>query len=651
MRVIRMGVVVPMAATCLIMWLESFALGDYDETFCDRRTKRAKLIDPGPEPFFFDDYSVLSEAAFLKVENQSDAMVTHQELFYSKSKKQVVLNQETPRDNFWVFVDQQSEDCIYKKGSQQCMAEEGDCTETEKAVGFGNRENGKIVIGSPSERLDYPTNITKRYGLSPLRVRGIKTNRIGFCSYDEDTDETILSVHYILDPTAFKNMDQTQNILLGSIRLSKTPNGPVSKRRLDFTGYTNLSPSQLVNGFGLGESKCGTIQSAFTSRQPPQPTVRFSFINQAFVTGPDLIKAYFIYSTKDEYNLNSQLAVEVRDEPVDNQLEKNTVMEVEDYAGKVYYKYSVTYANCTVTSLLDQEHSAQQASTRSFWQLDLPEPTYLGVYNVRDIPCDAWAFKPIKNDETSIRLYTATSDWLVDHNYKKDFFYPVLRVDSGIGMAIFSEIYAFKDNPGYHIPFLNTCFQQDDVVTGEVTLMMNIYSDIGADFTRFEYKFRSLIMRITGIKSAMRIASITPRASSSNPHSESVVSFKILGKLTGFDNRDDGVYRYDPVTPQQAIELIRKQVDVGNMKFTLDSQALTFEFKKGSLAISQSGENLNYVDPAAPGYSKGVMAGVSIVVLVVSLVLGVAAVFAYKRWTEGAGGGPSISMKALEEEI
>ena len=635
----------------LLLWFGSPASGAYNTGFCSLKTKTGTEVTGSVTPFFFDDYSLLNEAAFIKVENVSEAKVIHQQLYYSKSKNQVVLNEDTPLDNFWVFVDQASEDCIYKRGGGQCTAEEGDCTETAERVGFGYKKDGKIVIGSPSERMIYPTNIKKTVSFGPSMVRGMKTNKFGICSYEEDTDQTFVTIFHVLDPKSYPNMDQTQKILLSLARFGKQPGAKNSMLRLDFTDYTKLLPSQLINGFRLGESRCGTVRSTFTTRKTPQPTVRFSFVNNLLATDTDLVRAKTIISERQEFNLNAQLASSIRDEPVDDQTEKNTVMRLEDYRGGLFYTYSLTNGACNVTTLTQKLQTDRQLSPQQLWGLDLENPTYLGVYENRDIPCDVWEFNGRSADEKSVTLYTATNDWLDKQGYDKDFFFPVERIERG-NKANFYEIYAFKDNPGYRIPFLPNCYQEDDMVWGELTLMMNFNIEIAHRAIHFEYEFRSLLMKVTGIKSPVRIGGIVATPSQTAPNKETTVLFKILGKLVGYDDASAAVYKKDPVTNQQAVKTIRKQVDAGNLRFTLDGKTISINFKKGSFAISESRERYQFVDSigVTSGYSSGTMAGVAIALLVVCLALGVAAVFAYKRFSGGAGSGISLGMKSLEEE-
>ncbi|GFR74414.1 hypothetical protein ElyMa_000429300 [Elysia marginata] len=641
---------VAVGVVCLAVLFVKRATADYDSNFCDSKAT-GKVKDTNMKPFYFDDYSVLSESAFIRGVDQSEAMVTHQQLYYSKSKKQVVVYEEKPDNSFWVFVDQDSQDCIYKNNTEECFVEEGDCKVTAKEVGFGNKVGDTIAIGSPSERMAFPTNIKKSVTYQDSYCRNIRASKIGYCSYHEDTNETVVTNFYILKTEAYPNMEQTQKKVLMAAIYSKQPGQKVAFQRIDFTENTQLEPSQLQNAFVLGEGKCGVMRSKFTSKRPPQPPVRFSYLSQQLIAGDSLTRAVYILNEQHEFNENSQLSMILTEKPVQGQVEKNTVMEVEDFSTGISYQYSVTNGDCNVTSLSKRIGRSGQLNPSQFWSMDGLMPTYLGVYNNRDIPCDLWQFEGLDINAESVKLYLASSTWLKANGYPENFFYPVQMIEKGGNTAVFNEIYAFKDNPGYHIPAFPTCYQVDDVITAEVTLMTNFYHDIANNFIGFEYEFRSLLKKITGIKSSIRIEMIAPMPSQSSPDTETDVSFRIAGKLVGYDNPSDSIYKNDPVTSKQAAELIRRQVDTGNFKLTLDKQNIGIKFKKGSFAVSESGNRFRYVDSSntLDGFSRGTMAGAGLGILFICLALALAVVYGFKRWSQDRAGGLSIDLKNLQE--
>lgn len=644
--------VVPLvAALCLGLQVTS---ASYDAKFCESKTSWAKDQAYTEKPFFFDDYSVVSEAAYFKVENESEAMVTHSQVYYSENMRQAVVSEESPEDTFWAFLDQPSRDCIYKKGSGQCLVEEGDCEETNEAIGLGGKKGDTIDLGSSSGTMNFPPDVETRKTVkfTDTYTRNIASTRVGICSYRQSTDETVVTILYVLRPDQYANMDSTQNTVLTAVTYTKTPDqSKPSFKRVDYTEYTKIYPAQLANGFQLGEGQCGTLKSEFTSRDLPQPSVRFSYFSQQLVAVPPfLTRAAQIVNEQHEYNENSQISQVQTDQEVAGQTEKNTILEVGDFRGQVSYKYSLTNGDCNVTTLVSRIQRSQQLSPRQFWLLDAGNPTYEGVYSNRDMPCDLWKFEGPDSSIASLSLYLANKDWLKANGLAENTFLPV-EIIARADTNVYNEIYMYKDNPGYNIPYLSTCFQADDTLFGEVTLLMNYYQEIAARYFHFEYEFRKVLMDITGVNSPIRISLISFMPSPSKPDTETIALFDIHGKLTGFDDLSDNIYRSDPVTPDEASEKIKKKVDSGNIKFSLDNEKTIINFKKGSFAVSKSGKRFRYLDgrngPA--GYSGGAMAGAALGTLIGCLVLSVAAAFLYKRFAGEGASGVSVGMKRLGE--
>ncbi|GFS04845.1 EF-hand domain-containing protein D1 [Elysia marginata] len=647
---------------CLVFLAATFlslsvtATPGYDEAYCEYQLSRRNqhYTNTTITPYFYNDYSVLREATFMKVYKKTKAMVTHQQLYYSKSKKQVVVYEEKPDNSFWVFVDQDSQDCIYKNNTEECSVEEGDCKVTAKEVGFGNKVGDTIVLGSPSERMAFPTNVKKTVSFGGSWERNVKTTKLGLCSHREDTDETVVSFVHLFDPTEYTEMDQTRQTLLSITNFAKTPDARnPAIHSIDFTNLKPLSSAQLKNGFHLGESRCGMVKSKFTSRKIPKPSPRFSYTNQEFLADPTSFRASEIQTAYHEDNLNSQLNTKTTGVLVADQTEKNTLYTIQDFNARILYKLSLTYGRCEVQPL--SPDLAKQPRSEDIWQLNLPNPTYLGVYQNREIPCDVWLFEAPKDnsDIQSTTIYTATRDWLKSQKLPTNMFFPVEKIEKSDKGAVFQEIYNFRDNPGYDIPEVPSCFQEDDMVSLRIVLLVDFENKILGHWEHFNYELRTLIMRITGIKSPIRIGSITATKSTTSSDQETVVGLKIYGKFKGHnDSNDDFYYHNDPVTSKQAAELIRKQVDTGNFKLTLDKQNIGIKFKKGSFAVSESGNRFRYVDSSntLDGFSRGTMAGAGLGVLFTCLALALAAVYGYKRWTQGRESGSSIGMKTLQEE-
>ena len=613
----------------------------YDQSFCDKKIPKSAGKPTDKVPKFLSDFSVLTEETFYKVDGDLTGMVSHKKLLYSSANKQAAVSQVTPYDQFLVMLDQKSNDCIYKKNSDVCVSETANCKETYKTVGFGEGQSGKINLGSASERLLYPTNIKKKvkFDLSQAS-RGIKTIRLGICSYRPETDETVVTLMNLVDLGEYPSMDDTQDILVVATVFTKVPNAMATKQRIDFTDYKPLSDAQLSNGFGLGETRCGVVRSDFTSKKMPAPEGQVSYTSQLLFAQSNTVRAFMVETTSKTYNARAQINSVIMDIPVDNSNEKVSVMTISDYQSRVGYTSSLTEGDCNVTRL----RTSDKFPT-TFYGNDLTKPAYQGVYINRDIPCDLWHFEAPKDrpNVKSTRIYTATSDWLQSQGKDADAFYPVERVV--VGTKVFTEFeqfYNFKYSRGYDVPSALYCFNLSDEISAEVTVAAKGKDGL-PPLTQLVDEFKQLIMAITGIVSPLRINHESSIANPSAPENEMNVLFQISGRYTGIDDLNNDIYKDDYVTAEQAIEKLEEYVNGGEDPA---ENKLSVKIKKGSFTHL---EWKNWADNSASGYSSGAMAGVALALLLISLAFGAAAMFGYKRYSDGGLGPLSFDLGKMKE--
>ena len=622
---------------------------DYDEAFCDKYTKAGQQLDI--KPYFYDDYSTILEEAFLKTEDQKvDPEIAQKKILYSKTNKQAVVSVVTPKESFWVFADDTSKDCIYQKNGGQCRSEDETCDVTIDAIGLVNEVlYGTIGKGAPLIRPDHPFVIKKSVKMGDSSTRRIFTTKLGYCSFNAYTAETTVSLIEVLDPTKYTKMDQKKpTVLKAEIRTKKSGNDATFKA-VYFTDVKPLSDSQLSNGFGLGETRCGTVKDKFTARKIPELHAQMRYTAQIFQADANMFRAYKVTDEETVYNSKSG-HMEVRlERPLQDANEKEVIWEITDYRGEMFYTLSRTYGRCKVQPLKKGER--KQPSPRKFWEMNNPNSNYLGVYTNRDIPCDLWHFDaPPDNAEglVSTRIYTATQDWLKSQKISADF-YPVQHLRRFSDKVEYQEIYRFKESPRHYFTPLFACFQAEDTIYVKVTILQS-YDDItkhGKSY--FELEFGKAILDITGMKSLFRLGFIFFLPNPSAAETEVEAEFSILGKYTGHDDLDDHVYKTDPVTSKQAVDKIRDKIENEEVKFTLKEKDVTVKIKKGSFSNLESGELERRADNSASGYSSGAMAGVALALLIISLALGAAAIFGYKRYSDGGLGPLSFDLSKFTQ--
>ncbi|RUS92138.1 hypothetical protein EGW08_000162 [Elysia chlorotica] len=641
----RLGFLLLLAlGTFLTHWRTAWA--SYDTAQCDQHTQSAKK--DLETPHFYTDFTVLSErTATLSDQNTSTESVVHEQLWYLSTFRQALKYEETPAKWSWLLVDEIPNECLYKELGGTCQST---CSGTTNEF---LAPDGRLDIGTYYSALKWLRPTNKEASLDSEGVRGITSRKYVTCYYDQALDTTTVSIWHTLDPFVYPNMDDLKSNLLMAHHKKYKDSEQISDERIDYTDYKQLLASEVPNGLQIGEGQCGHIEGNFRSIQPPNPSLRHGFVSEADITPPQGVQAKARFSFYEEYNYNSQILFTVYALPDAQGNEVETTIEAFDFSAKHTYTYSLTKGNCQVTPGLNYRGSDVMPLPQEYWRFRAAkEPSYLGVYMNRGIPCNTWLFEYPEGGEESdtITLYLATPEWLETRALPRDMFYPIQRISRMANENIFESFYQFKDNPGYHIPQLQRCFKQDDVKVGKITLeKTNYFKVVVPNKIHFEYEFRQFIQKTTGIKSHMRVTGIS--AAPAKNIEETDVTFMIMGEFVNTSGSDPLAYVTDPVTSQQAVDKISQAVEKGDFKFSLDKLSVTLHLKKGSFSVLKNYDHFENVarpeSAASSGYSQVAMAAVSLTLLLLSLLIALLAVLAYKRRSEGQNVLPTFSMKKL----
>ncbi|KAK3784823.1 hypothetical protein RRG08_009053 [Elysia crispata] len=636
----------------LSQWQTSLA--DYYKAKCNNLTEDGK--EQHKIPRFLQDFRVLSEKTVMESEKDSIETVLHERLWYSSIFRQAMRYEESSDKSTWLYLDEVNNDCLYKESRQTCEDLPQTCS--IRASEFMS-DNRRLTLGSYLSILNWPNPSKKEVSLGEASVRGIPSFGYATCNYDQSSDVSTLSLWQFVNPQAFSNMDRTSANLLMAHHRKYRDEELIVDERIDYTDYKQLKSSDIPNGLQIGENQCGHIQGSFRSVKPPSPSFRHGFVSEMDITGPQQVRSNQRYTSYTEYNYMSQILFTVSYMPVPGENEKETIVSIYDFLTDHYFRYSLTNGNCEVSPSFNYDGSPVMPTPETYWLFTtVQKPSYLGVYYNRGIPCNTWLFEypeggPGFDLDTTVTLFLATPSWLAVQGFPQNMFFPVQKISRTNGGNIFESYYEYKDNPGYHIPDLFTCFDKDDVVTGKITLeKTNYYKTIAHREIHFEYEFRHFIQKITGIKSHIRISKIAAAPSNTNTDETDVV-FMILGKFVNINSTVTIAYKTDPVTSQQAADRINKAVDKGDAKFLLDNKSVTLHLKKGSFSVVKNADHFENVDnpeqkqSSGGGYSQLTLAAVSITLLFVCLALSVLAVFIYKRRTEGQTVLPSFRLQNL----
>ena len=603
---------------------------------------------------FLRNFRVLSETAILK---GSANFIAHGKLWYESHSRQAVRYTETTDSRTWLHLDENKNDCIFKEDNGRCQDHSDTCS-TKAPEFFG--EDKKVNVGSHQSILQWASEGTK-VSMGKSALRGMDTDKYVICYYDQTNDLTVVSEWHFLDAQKYSgNSKSWPHLLMARHKRFNTNEGKVSDERIDYTEYTYLPYSDVRYGLQISEGECKHVDGFFhQSPKPPSPSALHGFYQMTDYASKS-VNANEEFTSYIEYNFDARMIFEVADFPAhDETTEKETRVNVYDLSSTNMYSYSVTHGYCKVHPHVYYRGHESMPSPQSFWHFSQKRNyNYLGVYMNRNIPCNTWLFEFPYGDfgmakDSTITLYLATPDWLEQNGKPRDMFYPVQRITRETGLNIFESFFEYKDNPGYHIPDLSTCFDEKDTIVGKITLEnTNFYKTYAHQEVFLQYEIRKFLQKITGIKSAMRLARIAGVPNRDNVE-ETDVAFTIYGHFMGINSTNSEAYKTDPVTSQQAADKINKAVDSGDAKLTLQGTVYTLHLKKGSFEVLKNYDHFENVDnprrqsSGGGGYSSAALASVSITLLVVTLLLGVLLVVVYKRWTEGQDILPSFGMQSL----
>ncbi|GFO34156.1 EF-hand domain-containing protein d1 [Plakobranchus ocellatus] len=630
----------------------------FDKQSCNKYAKGDNVIEE--IPFYAQDFSVDKQITIIQGEELSFQNIMHEKLWFSDIFKQAMVYRETFAGSTFIYIDELSNGCLYREDGGACIESSESCKEVAEKLEFVTEEDGLVDIGSGANSLHWPMkNLKKQVYIGESSVRSISTNLYVTCTYVEDKEETWVSEWQVLNTAKYSKKDKFMPVLLTSQHKKFKGKKMLMDGRIDYTNFRILSNSDIPNGLQIGENQCNATKGNFLSPKPPVPSFRHSYTSEVDTTDTVTLESYARHTSYHEYNYNAKLLLSLHTYAVDDENEKEMVLEVYDYSTMHSLRYSLTNGSCQVAFKFLYQSSPNLPSPQEYWFLDSPKSTYLGIYMNRNIPCDTWLFEypngalGFEAGDT-VTLYLATYQWLKRHGMANNRFFPVQMIVKKQDKATFSSYYEFKNDPSNRIPSLSLCYDHEDAVIGMVTLeKTNYYTKIVPQQIRFHDEFVAFIQNVTGIVSSMRISDVVTRPSDTI-RDETDVIFRINGRFAGVKSSShEDAYRTDPVTSKEAADKINKRVDIGKVTFSLNSQPRIFYLKKGSFAILENSDHFEYMDNSSGksgGYSKSVMAAVGITLLFVGLIISVGGILAYKRVTEGKSILASFGMETLQDE-
>ena len=635
--------------TCLLLLaalVMKFAMADYDSDLCDKYAGSA--ADTDTVPYFFDDYEAVTEDTVYSKDGSTEGKVVHRVIRYSGSHKQLDIQEISLRSRSYYFVDQNANECTLEdRTASKCQRGKAACPKVRENVdlGFFNLIDGKVSLTDSGQKLFWPvekTGIKKKVTKGSSSVRGMSTNLLVTCFYDENEEITTVSEWHVLDVDKYQNVDKQKKTVLMSHHHRSKNKTPMQSRRIDYFNYRKLSLDELQYGLELDENACRDISRLSMKKMPSFP-LRFSFLQEVDGVENNDFSKLTRYDQKMEYNRMSQIIKATNYHDKNDENEKEISYRYTDYSTKHTFYASETLGSCKIQP--GSEEDPNMPSVKGFWGMDNPLDSFVKIY--RDIPCNKYYSWDNNSPLIHNYLCLATSEWLKNQGRDENEFYPVMTESHFSGKSSKQKaIFEYAENPGYHYPRLRDCFDKKTIVNVNFNLLVDFDTVVKNQLVRFEYETRTFIKKITGIVSSVRIQNLMFYKDMQNP-GETVTHITIYGDAKELNRTSNkAYYDTDPVTSQEALDKIQKAVDAGSVVFSFEQKQTTVKFRKGSF---RQHSFTKVMAAESTGHSSGAMAGVGIAMTLVGLALGFGLLFGYKKITQG--GAPALSFSFGKDGI
>jgi hypothetical protein len=603
-----------------------------DPTFCSFATTISPQI-PFPIPGLLFDYQ-----AKIEVNSELTKNTVEMDQYYDGIRNRAVTIYRTKDLEIRTYTYGDTNELIVISGDS-CNIYKANET---NGIGIGAINfNGTEHVISPLALLHYQNPDAKEIYIGEFVRRGIKVVAWQSCIYNEAIKGTQKRTYYLSNPIEWQVAVPVGNISTVPVEITVETKLQNGTQWQDTYVISQFRPGILVDReFWLTPRG---VWCAGRQAGPKPPTVPKSFRFRSTIVSafPNLGGLFGVTtSIRESYDFPRKL---VRFDLVKN---NNPLTEVHDFNTGLRYVIDKFRGNCTLT-VLDPEYFDSDASSgtsiklkdpQAFFNLDGPDVQYTGQRITQGVDTDVWIAKRVKNN------VTATWEW-----------YFMAQGWSHEGSLKWQQRELVQINVVFYELYLNNKTQQMDYVQVPITYLLSDYDDSGVDLYDYDvssctdqwpkkhFKFNLptdyydlmaanqvilqlailVELEVNSLLSAMRISQLKV-----DFNKDSIfVIFTLLEKNSFYGP----VEVKEEVLLDDAIKILNASIAAGKVKIPLPVDNVTIlqiPILQNSFYEIETRQTVFVINKEIikqTGYTSGTVAGISIVLMFVGVILGVLA--------------------------
>ena len=645
----------------------------FDKYWCDDLIHgNTNIVDITNGVFFPRTFSAYSEIQGFGNGSEKLIQYSRSTIQFSEHSGQMFVQTTSHDHHFSAFVDSKLNVCLlHHESNGHCVKTKQPCEVIAELVGSVKLEEGKVRLKSARESLGwYPRWFQSVVKFDEAKTRGISSVSYVACQNIESSTDTTISQWHFLDTSQIKAKGNKPVLLMVRHQIENDVSAPIKSVQIEYTDFKQMKKDIHMSFLDRVDSDCISNNMKDVNKTIPTPPTTFSYIKETYVAradgdtrGREVEAVYYNYGAAwlhyDAYltSLNK------------GEVANKEIRVTEDFITGIRYeiskagKWCKTFPTLSGASYGNPNSSKKMKTPHEFWNINTASALYLGMTNIRGIPCDAWRIGLPDTDKyektrTIFTLFLATGKWLKRLRLPEESFLPIKSIEKSDSNVKYHSYFVFKDQLGYFTPDVSPCYNTNHSAGVRLILLTSFYKSIKNNPLEFERKFRKVVHDVSGIESALQVANIKARPSTEVPQ-ETRVTFKILGRTgippssVGIGSNNRGI-----VSTSEALTRLQKAVKEQKFEFRygFHSSNRYIQAKPNSFLLLKEGmcEDHDQDDAeqiSSSSFSAGAMAGLCLLAFVVGLMAGFGAMCGCKRksckkFTEIAENGKRPSSSA-----
>ncbi|RUS82712.1 hypothetical protein EGW08_009549 [Elysia chlorotica] len=630
----------------LLFFQPSVAQVNFDTACATINTSTANKTRTTNIPDFPKIFSAIAVEKELRFPDEEITSTSEAIIEFSEPSGQMFFQRETNGSQISVFVDSEQNVCLsLRKDNGQCVKTEQPCNAITGLEHYVRLKEGEITLKSARAVYWFDTRqLDTAIKLGKSQTRGMDS--IAYMACKEENNITVVTQWYFLDTSKIKSANK-EPVLLAALRLIEGKNSKSYIRDwIDVIDFKPIQSDNVRSNMDVEDVGCISDNSKSVKKEIPKPPATFSCVIETHVVRAgrndrDIDVEAVRYNYDDAWFHSDERRISL--DPNSGNATEVEKKIIEDFFTGIRYEMSKSATQCAVSPTLSRAGSRAtdgkfiMKSPTQFWDADPDTAVYLGEAVIRGVPCDAWRVglqDASANGNTTNTLFLASPKWLRRRRLPENSFFPVQFIERGESGVRFHSYFDFKEKFSYFVPDVSPCFNTSCSENVRMILQTSFYKSIKSSPRQFERNFRKAVLDLAGMESALQVTKIMAKASLFVPF-QTQVTFKILSRFKISSNSivDEVRVTHDASV---AVAKIKNAIVSGLFQLTqvIKSKDILIKARRDSFSLLKFEYQTNDEESSYSGFTVGTLIGLTIAALIVGAVVGLGAVYSYKRWSD-----------------